>query len=909
MYSSFSSIYLYSIEDSLQRLNSGGRSPATGPAGLTNSAVNAPTTTRGLRELLGTLAYKYYNWRTGTGSDIITFFILGMLVTAGLVSINYTLLHAAAGGDLRNLWVSFYEVVQLSFQDGFPELDDPDLRKGVALLVATTGLVLFTILLALVEQFFLEVLESNVERGSAVYEQGHMLVLAWMESALSLNAVWKILQQACEANRSKGGGVIVVLTDESKLKMEHLFSRYIPEEQRHGSKFVFRQGSPLIPEQLEYVSARTAGRIVIVSDSSRMSTEADAQALRTAVLLDEMYEPGEPRGPIIVELKTGVSAQLLRSVCADYVIPLSTYNMNSIRLARMVQRPVTAHVTNNMLDYSGRCQHTVAGFPELAGTPFRNLKYLFPDCTVMGVMNVAGGRCEWMPHNHTLKEDDELFLLRNSQIGGGADLKPTPMAQKPDLSSDWVAAIAKQSVDDELRVLESDLLDERREKVSATLQDAVAQVAQVLPNEISGSITELADEVLSALGSGEDLDKLEELEGEVLEEPFSLSSLDGAIESEEQEEGVSEKSSGMHDTQPDEFLNIGLDEEDNVPDIRRGQQLRVLVIGAAEDDFMAETINEFDRGLAALPVGSEVTLFNDHTATYDLSQPTADELDCSMRNVSRIKVSHIHGDPLNPQQLEQLPLEHFNSVIVLCDKRWIDPDVDAANGIDVRDTGDMLRMDSLVMMVQIHVRSILSNRSAKNVKIITEKIAFEGDTRYDDPLRLPLGFMFNRKDFAARLVAQIALQPKILPIMSSGAQGTHYEMRDPEMFVAPGEKMSYWALMERVEDLGEHLLGYVELPANSDYELEVVINPSAMFRDTKIAWGNRQLKLITNSRRDPEEGNRGPPPPQKRRQQSELQRAQAAAKKAGRRTVSKKVKAREIDIALRALQRQQQQQR
>lgn len=73
--------------------------------------------------------------------------------------------------------------------------------------------------------------------------------------------------------------------------------------------------------------------------------------------------------------------------------------------------------------------------------------------------------------------------------------------------------------------------------------------------------------------SREDLDKLEELEGEVLEEPFSLSSLDGAIESEEQEEGVSEKSSGMHDTQPDEFLNIGLDEEDNVPDIRRGQQV------------------------------------------------------------------------------------------------------------------------------------------------------------------------------------------------------------------------------------------------------------------------------------------------------------------------------------------------
>jgi hypothetical protein len=68
----------------------------------------------------------------------------------------------------------------------------------------------------------------------------------------------------------------------------------------------------------------------------------------------------------------------------------------------MVQRPITAYVTNNMLDHGGKSQHTVAGFPELAGTPFRNLKYMFPDCTVMGVMNVGEGRCDWMPHNYTV---------------------------------------------------------------------------------------------------------------------------------------------------------------------------------------------------------------------------------------------------------------------------------------------------------------------------------------------------------------------------------------------------------------------------------------------------------------------------------------------------------------------------
>jgi hypothetical protein len=75
---------------------------------------------------------------------------------------------------------------------------------------------------------------------------------------------------------------------------------------------VCKQGSPLIPDNLKYVSAKTAGKIIIVSDSSRASAEADAQALRVAVLLDEMWGPREPRGLVVVELKTGVSAQLVR---------------------------------------------------------------------------------------------------------------------------------------------------------------------------------------------------------------------------------------------------------------------------------------------------------------------------------------------------------------------------------------------------------------------------------------------------------------------------------------------------------------------------------------------------------------------------------------------------------------------
>ena len=49
-------------------------------------------------------------------------------------------------------------------------------------LVATTGLASFALVLALVEQVVLEVIEDNVKRGSKVYQRGHvrMIPVAWL---------------------------------------------------------------------------------------------------------------------------------------------------------------------------------------------------------------------------------------------------------------------------------------------------------------------------------------------------------------------------------------------------------------------------------------------------------------------------------------------------------------------------------------------------------------------------------------------------------------------------------------------------------------------------------------------------------------------------------------------------------
>lgn len=78
--------------------------------------------------------------------------------------------------------------------------------------------------------------------------------------------------QVCLAYRNGEAKVVVVLSQQPKLEMEATFRRIIPAEQRFGTRFVFREGSAIIPDNLRMVAASRAAATIIVSDSSRSAT-------------------------------------------------------------------------------------------------------------------------------------------------------------------------------------------------------------------------------------------------------------------------------------------------------------------------------------------------------------------------------------------------------------------------------------------------------------------------------------------------------------------------------------------------------------------------------------------------------------------------------------------------------------
>ena len=54
-------------------------------------------------------------------------------------------------------------------------------------------------------------------------------------------------------------------------------------------------------------------------------------------------------------------------------------------------------------------------------------------------------------------------------------------------------------------------------------------------------------------------------------------------------------------------------------------------------------------------------------------------------------------------------------------------------------------------------------RGFPDINIITEKIAFQGITRFEDRGRMPLGSVFNVTSFSARILSQAMYNPKVAP--------------------------------------------------------------------------------------------------------------------------------------------------
>ena len=128
----------------------------------------------------GRVAYRYFNWRQDTWNDLQLFATINTVLLVLASVLKWAVVDPLdpeadnSISDARHFWQSVYEALVVVFGQDLPDTTASILQQLWSLMVAAIGLAAFALVLALVEQVVLEVLKNNVQRGSQVYETGHV---------------------------------------------------------------------------------------------------------------------------------------------------------------------------------------------------------------------------------------------------------------------------------------------------------------------------------------------------------------------------------------------------------------------------------------------------------------------------------------------------------------------------------------------------------------------------------------------------------------------------------------------------------------------------------------------------------------------------------------------------------------
>lgn len=163
-----------------------------------------------------------------------------LLATILLIGFGGLALYAVSDGTLSDaLWLSWTFVA-----DSGNHADRVGLGpRIVSVSISSGGMLIFAMMLGLVSDAISEKVDSWRKGKSEVIERNHILILGWSDKLGSL------LKQLAIANKSLGGGVVVVLAEREKEEMEIDIAKL--EFDFMGTSVICRSGSPLILADLK----------------------------------------------------------------------------------------------------------------------------------------------------------------------------------------------------------------------------------------------------------------------------------------------------------------------------------------------------------------------------------------------------------------------------------------------------------------------------------------------------------------------------------------------------------------------------------------------------------------------------------------------------------------------------------
>ncbi|GFY90735.1 hypothetical protein Acr_07g0009320 [Actinidia rufa] len=271
----------------------------------------------------------------------------------------------------------------------------------VSVSISSGGMLIFAMMLGLVSDAISEKVDSLRKGKSEVIESNHILILGWSDKLGSL------LKQLAIANKSLGGGVVVVLAERDKEEMEMDIAKL--EFDFMGTSVICRSGSPLILADLKKVSVSKA-RAIIVLASDENADQSDARALRVVLSLTGVKEG--LIGHVVVEMSDLDNEPLVKLVGGELIETVVAHDVIGRLMIQCALQPGLAQIWEDILGFEN-AEFYIKRWPQLDGLCFKDVLISFPDAIPCGVKVAAdGGKIIINPYdNYVFKEGDEILVI------------------------------------------------------------------------------------------------------------------------------------------------------------------------------------------------------------------------------------------------------------------------------------------------------------------------------------------------------------------------------------------------------------------------------------------------------------------------------------------------------------------
>lgn len=339
---------------------------------------------------------------------------------------------------------SFTEEEDTSWLEGFWQsvlrLMDPGTMSGdvgwwprlIALLVTIVGILIVGTLIGVIASGVEQRVEGLRRGRSAVVETGHVLILG--ESA----RLPMIVRQIALANRGRRANAIVVLADDETTELDDEVRAAAGD--LHGSRLVFRRGSPARKTDLARVGIRDARSVIVLADED---AHGDAGVV-IAVLAAGAEVGGFDRLPIVAELEDPDTAETLVDACGGTVYPVPGPQAVARYAAFALREPGLNQVVGELLDFRGADIY-LRDVGDLVGLRFGETTFRFPTAVPIGRLTPSGS-VELNPDPDTvLLGEDRLILI--AEDAGSHEPAGAPLSNQP-----LIVAESHRSLDIEERI-------------------------------------------------------------------------------------------------------------------------------------------------------------------------------------------------------------------------------------------------------------------------------------------------------------------------------------------------------------------------------------------------------------------------------------------------------------------------